>query len=193
VRAPRPSPQYIDAVKRLTKLPVNVVLANDANKDRGPERLVGSAIKLLRDKRREEKQANLGAERRCEVWLLIDHDGRDHNVLSSVLAQAGKDGVRVAFSHPCFELWRLLHLKPVSGTFSGVCGHAARRLPSEFSTIPGGIKYVIPEQIQGRYEQARKRALEMNAQHDAEAPLPSRDPYTNVHQFVAEGMGVTSY
>ncbi|WP_424534791.1 RloB family protein [Sphaerisporangium viridialbum] len=128
-----------------------------------------------------------------QVWCIFDHDGRDRNQLTSLLREAEKHGVEIAFSNPCFEVWRLLHLKSVSGTFSGVCGNVEQRLPRDYHQVPGGIKYVVPEQIEGGFETARKRALEMNGQHPQHQKLPSRDPYTDVYRFVDEGMGVIAY
>ena len=42
------------------------------------------------------------------VWAIFDKD--DHDV-AEALALAKENGVDVAFSNPCFELWALLHLE----------------------------------------------------------------------------------
>lgn len=42
------------------------------------------------------------------VWAVFDRD--DHPEVSQALARARKNGIDVAFSNPCFELWPLLHL-----------------------------------------------------------------------------------
>ncbi|WP_326821071.1 RloB family protein [Streptosporangium sp. NBC_01756] len=188
-------PKYIEAIKALVEVPVNVHIANGQAPDsrRTPADLLTQAVKLLEGKEQEDRKAKLPRSLKTQVWCIFDHDSRDRNELNSLLAQAKQRGVEVAFSNPCFEVWRLLHLKSANGTFGGICGQVVQRLPQEFHQTPGGIKHVVPEQISGRFEAARKRALEMNGQHPEHLPLPSMDPYTDVHRFVEYGMGVIAY
>jgi hypothetical protein len=82
----------------------------------------------------------------------------------------------------------------VTGTFGGVCGQVTTRLP--FAKTPkdsANIKLVLPHQVTGGYLDARKRALQMNAQHGDHMALVNRDPYTDVHEFVEQGLGIASY
>lgn len=44
-----------------------------------------------------------------EVWALFDHDRRRD--IPRVCAEARREGVRTALSHPAFELWLLLHFR----------------------------------------------------------------------------------
>jgi RloB-like protein len=125
-----------------------------------------------------------------QVWCLFDRD--EHDSIEMALKQAREGNVRVAFSHPCFELWRLLHHKPVTSTFGGVCDHATARLP--FAKDTANIKIVLPEQLPSNsYQQAKKRALQMNATHGEHVPLIHRDPYTDVFAFIEDGLGIVSY
>ncbi|MGH4021581.1 MAG: RloB family protein [Pseudonocardiaceae bacterium] len=55
----------------------------------------------------EEATRMLDKEDIEEVWALFDHDGRPG--IPQVCAEARRQGVRVALSHPAFELWLLLH------------------------------------------------------------------------------------
>ncbi|WP_084734299.1 RloB family protein [Rhodococcus sp. RD6.2] len=43
-----------------------------------------------------------------EVWIVVDRD--DHAYLEDALRTALREGIRVAFSNPCFEVWPILHL-----------------------------------------------------------------------------------
>lgn len=45
---------------------------------------------------------------------MFDFDG-DHRV-DRLFQQAARHGVRIAFSHPCLELWWLLHFQAVTAT-----------------------------------------------------------------------------
>lgn len=191
-------PDYIRIVHRhgtpadpALTVEVHIANAKDDGSRRMPMDLVKRAIVLRGEKQREDRKAGVKGKLSTQVWCLFDHD--NHPDVEAALAHAKKHGLPVAFSHPCFEVWRLLHHKAVSGTFGGVCGEAAKRLPGEFRNAPGGGKAVLDEQILSRYAEARKRALTMNAQHGDHLPLHKRDPYTDVYAFVEEGLGISSY
>ena len=51
-----------------------------------------------------------------ERWLLldVDHYATGHHLqsLTTAIAEARRQGVNIAFSKPCFELWLLLHHEP---------------------------------------------------------------------------------
>ena len=91
-------------------------------------------------------------------------------------------------------MWRLAHYKPVSGSFAGVCGGVAERLPfqrgSQDDRTP---KVVLPHQVLGRYKAARKNAERMNNQHAAHVNKWDRDPYTDVHEFVEKALHIDTY
>ncbi|MEU7046327.1 RloB family protein [Streptomyces varsoviensis] len=191
-------PEYIRfvwkrGVPKDPALTVEVHLANakDGGSHRMPLDLVDRAIDLQREKEREDKKAKLPARLRTQVWCLFDHD--NHPGVDTALARAESHNLSVAFSHPCFELWRVLHLKEASGSFGGVCGVAEQRLPAAWHKVPGGIKALLPDQVKKRYEVARGRAVKMNAEHPDHVPRHKRDPYTDVYKFVEEGLGIASY
>ncbi|MFJ9715057.1 RloB family protein [Streptomyces sp. NPDC101213] len=133
-----------------------------------------------------------GGEVPAQVWCLFDHD--NYAYVRDALDQAERAGIGVAFSHPCFEVWRLAHYKPVSGSFAGVCDGAAERLPfqrgSQDAKTP---KVVLPHQVLGRYKTARKNAERMNGQHAAHVAKWDRDPYTDVHEFVEKALHIDTY
>jgi hypothetical protein len=52
-----------------------------------------------------------------EVWGLFDHDGRSD--IDQVHARAKRRDIKVAFSHPAFELWLLLHFQDFSPASQG--------------------------------------------------------------------------
>ncbi|MEU7853502.1 RloB family protein [Nonomuraea sp. NPDC049141] len=54
-----------------------------------------------------EKLGELDDPGREQVWAFFDRD--DHSHVERSHARAEAMGVKVAFSHPCFELWLLLH------------------------------------------------------------------------------------
>lgn len=53
-------------------------------------------------------------QRSDQYWLVIDHDKTDVAELARVWEKAAKNNCFVADSKPCFELWLLLHFKPLN-------------------------------------------------------------------------------
>ncbi|MFJ5118767.1 RloB family protein [Kitasatospora sp. NPDC088548] len=187
-------PNYIEAVSGLVRLheqgvEVRIANANAPGSQRKPIKLVEAAVRLMRDEARTAKRTGVKKELWPQVWCLFDRD--EHESVDEALKQAREGDVQVAFSHPCFEVWRLLHHKPVTGTFGGMCGHVADRLP--FAKDGGNIKVVLPEQIRNKFVDAKGRAKKMNGEHGAHLPLSLRDPYTDVFEFVEKGLGIASY
>ncbi|MFJ7588069.1 RloB family protein [Streptomyces sp. NPDC097617] len=169
---------------------VRIANASAPGSQRKPIKLVEAAVRLMREEARDAKRSGLKKEFWPQVWCLFDRD--EHESIDTALKQARDGDVRVAFSHPCFEVWRLLHHKPVTGTFGGVCGQVTDRLP--FAKDAANIKSVLPEQIaRGSFVEAKKRAVKMNAGHGDHVPLVKRDPYTDVFAFVEDGLGIASY
>lgn len=61
-----------------------------------------------------------------EAWALFDHDRRQD--ILGVCAEACKQAVRTALSHPAFELWLLLHFRDqLPGAQGGHNGGRAAR------------------------------------------------------------------
>lgn len=57
-----------------------------------------------------------------ELWLVVDVDRQRPQFLDEVTRDAQAGGYRVAVSHPCFELWLLLHFRdadPSDAEFPG--------------------------------------------------------------------------
>ncbi|MFH8563896.1 RloB family protein [Streptomyces sp. NPDC017988] len=159
---------------------------------RKPLDLVEKAARLKREVTREAKRAKLKSAMMPQVWCVFDHD--KYPYLAEAMKQAKEAGVEVAFSHPCFEVWRLAHYRPVSGMFSGVCGEAAKRLPfAPGSRDAENPKVVLPHQVLKRFQKAKDNAEQMNAQHGPHVARIDRDPYTDMHVFVEEALGISSY
>ncbi|WP_327354000.1 RloB family protein [Streptomyces sp. NBC_01304] len=179
--------------------------------DRKPLTLVEAAIAKIRPVERAARKAGLrkgdddGKGRDWnwpQVWCLFDRDS--HEDIPRAFADAHRAGVQVAFSHPCFELWRLLHYQNYTGRFGEErCGGAAERLRGQqgfaqtygptIKTVSRELaKHVMPGQIEGRYERARRFAQRLNEQH-SHPDQTHWDPYTDVWRFIEDGLLVTSY
>ncbi|NJP33524.1 RloB domain-containing protein [Micromonospora sp. HSS6-12] len=168
-------PQYVDLVKDMQPVRrYQVHIANDTRRDGGrrgsgdgrsdrkPRELVEAAVALLVKLRRQ-----VGAvpdEFAPVVWCIFDRD--QHEGIDQAVRRARQAGVKIAFSHPCFELWRLLHQQAYTSTFGGSCEEAARRIRFPPGTTAQQRKAVTWQQIHGGFLEAKKRAIQINEQHD---------------------------
>jgi hypothetical protein len=189
-------PSYIDILKKHGKpvdgsvvVEVHVANLKAPGSQRKPIKLVEAGVKLMVELKRDTKRDKLDPAQWPQVWCLFDRDEHDH--IETALARARNGDIHVAFSHPCFEVWRLLHYKTATGTFDGVCDSAAGRLP--FAATDSHPKVVREDQVRTRYQDAKNRAQAMNGQHSDHKPLVNRDPYTDVWKFVEDGMGIATY
>ncbi|MBU7596824.1 RloB family protein [Streptomyces sp. P38-E01] len=175
-----------------------------ATKDRKPLPLVDLAVAALRKAEREAEQGGLTKKHWAwpQVWVLFDRD--DHKQIPTAFSRAREAGVQVAYSHPCFELWRLLHYKNRTVGFGGGKCHSAssalRSQPGFAKTYGHNVrsvsedraKKVVLDQIKGGYADARKFAAKLNEQHTG--PDQSHwDPYTNVYELIEDGLGLSGY
>jgi hypothetical protein len=190
-------PSYIEIIKEQAtwadsslEVDVHIANANAPTSQRKPLTLVEDAVRLMREKTRQGKRSGVKKAHLPQVWCLFDRD--QHEGVDTALKLAREGDIRVAFSHPCFEVWRLLHIKPVTGTFGASCAMAEARLP--FAKSVDNIKVVLPGQIpRGSFLEAKKRALKMNDVHEDHVPKSLRDPYTDVFSFVEDGLGIVGY
>lgn len=216
-------PEYIDIIVKNgvldrpdRKVQHHIGNPNAEGKHRKPYRMVQDAVRTLRKVEREAKAAGLKPYRVTggveegdwnwpQVWVLFDRD--DHRSIPDALRLAEKEGVRVAYSHPCFELWRLLHYTNYTSTFGGVCGDANSRLRSRdgfAATYGRGVRTVSEQQSKHmreeqvlsadghRYEVAKRYAEKINNGHSSTNPH-DWDPYTDVWRFVEKGLLLSGY
>jgi hypothetical protein len=219
-------PEYIDLILKHgvpgrpgRTVQHHIVNANAEGKLRKPHRMVQDAVRTLRKVEREARAAGLkpyqvtggveeGSWNWPQVWVLFDRD--DHQGIPDAVRLAEKEGIGVAYSHPCFELWRLLHYTNYTSTFGkGACGDANSRLRSSrgfAQTYGRGVRAVTEQQSKhvregqilsekkdgSRYRTARKHAQAINKRCESSNPN-DWDPYTDVWCFVEEGLLLSHY
>jgi RloB-like protein len=62
-----------------------------------------------------------------EIWALFDRD-QHPRIPEAMALLSGYESIHVAFSHPSFDLWLLLHFTAVSDAQGGSSGHVHSRL-----------------------------------------------------------------
>lgn len=208
-------PEYIDLISKNgtpaqagRSVQHHIANPNAEGKHRKPLRMVQDAVRTLRKVEREAKDAGLDRDKDWnwpQVWVLFDRD--DHQGIREAKGLADKEGVKVAYSHPCFELWRLLHYTNYTSTFGRVCGAANSHLRSRegfAATYGRGVRTVSEQQSKhmreaqvlsadgSRYKAAKRYAKKSNDGHSSTNPN-DWDPYTDVWRFVEEGLLLSGY
>ncbi|MCA6094304.1 RloB family protein [Streptomyces sp. SCA3-4] len=181
--------------------------------DRKPLPMVEMAIKKLREAEREAERSGLDKNdkrngwRWPQVWVFFDRD--DHPGIIRARKLAAEAGVYIAYSYPCFELWRLLHYQNYTSTFGRACHRANELLrgqPGFAQTYGRNLrtvseersKHVHADQIlskdsggRSRYLTAKGYAKKINEGHGIDPN--TWDPYTDVFEFVEKGLLVKDY
>lgn len=146
--------------------------------DRGggvPKSLVERAVARKREAEhlaRSQRDAFLSYD---EVWCVFDVDR--HPNLPEAKQQATHNGISLAISNPCFELWALLHLQEHSSHAEGktIFQLLKRRFP--------GYQKVLPfDQIHPGYDLAVERAKILE-QRRREADDVGGNPSTGVYKL----------
>lgn len=158
-----------------------------------PRHLVEEAISL-RAEELPRAQERRDPQREPEVWCLFDRD--EHGEVDTAIVQAVRNGVQLAFSRPCFELWLLLHFQPYATLLSGRCGDLSRKLRRRngFGHFDKHIGQVEWTALAGRSDDARTRALQLVQQcpsgecgpqeHGLHCVPTNRDPSTDVWKLL---------
>ncbi|HEY7222945.1 MAG TPA: RloB family protein [Micromonosporaceae bacterium] len=179
-------PSYIDAIKRMQT--AFVVRVDDRHGT--PGQLVPIAMAELERLTQESRHEGTTDAERPLVWCVVDRD--QHENVDALIARATAAGVRVAFSHPCIELWLLLHFEWHGQQEAGSCRRVTRAVESHISGYRQRGKRVRLEDVSGRYAQARGHAQRLNEQHrrdKLEVPT-QRDPSTNIWEL-ADSLGIS--
>ena len=130
-----------------------------------------------------------------EVWGLFDHDGRPD--IDQVCARAKRQRVRVALSHPSFELWLLLHFQDFSPAAqdgsNNVIMERLRAAHPAFADYRDGNKRIDARRFEALREddkirRAVDRARRLSSRFTHQTPS-NRDPSTDVYLLV-ERLGI---
>lgn len=92
---------YLDHWHRLHRASVTVTVDD---RHGTPATIVGHAVQQQKADKRRAKREGSPAD---EYWCVFDCD--EHPLLKESIQRAEDNGVRVAFSNPCLELWFVLH------------------------------------------------------------------------------------
>lgn len=166
-------PQYLLGFKRWCRNPLVEVVVDPGH---------GVPLTLVR----RAKEARLDAEQRAarerddnvaydEVWCVFDTD--EHPNLDQARQMARDNGIEVALSNPCFELWLLLHFRESPGMQGRK--DVARLLRRHVDDYDKRVDFATYQPGYGAAVERAKR-LESKARVDDEN---GRNPTTGVHRL----------
>lgn len=136
-----------------------------------PRRLVAAAKKA---KQSEPNTSGSGTE----YWCVFDVEApTPHHGLNDAVQMARDNGISVAISNPCFELWLILHL---ADHRRWVSNQDARTRRSELDGSTGK-QLDSPVYMRNR-DHAAQRAQALDAEHrSAQRVHPADNPSSGVH------------
>ena len=156
---------------------VHVEIAPEAGRD--PKSLV--EVAKDRKKRAEEAAEKQGDDNLAydQVWCLHDIDDHPVEKIAGAKDMARDNGVELAVSNPCIELWLYLHFAD-----TGVI-HRKKLASLLKKRVPQYDKHVQFTDYEPGLTDAIKRAKVLDT-HAQNAGEPGRNPTTGVYRLIAE-------
>lgn len=115
-----------------------------------------------------------------EIWCVFDVD--EHHDINQVINRARQKRVNVAVSNPCFELWLVLHNQDQT---ANIHRRKIQRLAQELGLIEGkSIDDSSFTHLLEKYENAKRRAKELDRWHEGNGSPPRSNPSTGVWRLV---------
>lgn len=171
----RTEPVYLEALKRRPEVKdvASVDLRIEAEHGM-PETLVSSAIKAHDKSADEEGEVD-------EFWCVFDVEWpRNHPRLREAVQQARGNGINVAISNPCFELWLILHFERHG---SWLDNDGARRLRRQLDGAPD--KNVDPSKYMPHVRKAMNNAVALAERHSRDGTgFPQDNPSSGMYLLI---------
>jgi hypothetical protein len=174
----RTEPEYLDALKRQPS--VRDVAAVDLRVETGqggsvPRTLVAMAAEARA--RAIEEDAEID-----EFWCVFDVEWpKNHPGLDEAFQQARANGINLAVSNPCFELWLILHFQDHTAWLDN---NQARRLRRQ---VDGSSdKGLEPAKYMSFTADAARRAAGLDKRHLRDGTVfPHDNPSSGMHRLLA--------
>ncbi|HET9179710.1 MAG TPA: RloB family protein [Terriglobia bacterium] len=166
-------PTYLNGLKN--ELRIRLVRIQVVPVGQDPKKLVDYAVD---EKRRSEREARKSGDANLEydeVWCVFDVDSHAH--IPDAKQKANANGIHLAISNPCFELWLLLH-------FENRTAHIERQQAQSCCRghMPRYEKEVPFNQIFPFYQLAVQRAWDLE-HWQATRGNQGGNPSTGVHRL----------
>lgn len=173
----RTEPEYLNALKRQPS--VRDVAAVDLRVETGqggpvPKTLVAMATDARRRAMDEDAEID-------EFWCVFDVEWpRNHPGLEEAVKQAHANGIKLAVSNPCFELWLILHFQNHAAWLDNNQARRLRRQLDESSDKGLPAARYMPLSAG-----AARRAAELDRRHQQDGTaFPHDNPSSGMHRLL---------
>lgn len=174
VEGARTEEEYVVFWSRKHRTQVRVTIAEEHGV---PATLVDRAVAAKRDAAREERRGRGSAW--DEIWCVFDED--EHPDLHDAIARAEANGINVAVSSPCIELWCILHFEDQTAHIER---HLAQSRARHLLDCDKGLNDNALDLLGERYEEARARAIALDEKHAGDGSPSRNNPSSEVWKLV---------
>jgi hypothetical protein len=167
----RTEPEYLKALRAEYR---NVLIDVKISGGQGvPTSIVDAAVEHRKSARTYDS-----FEENDQIWIVFDRDEHD---IARAFNKARDNGIGVAYSNPCFELWAILHLTDHDAPLdrSQLQQLLEKKMPKYKRR---GSKCFDYEMIRSSVEMAEDRAEKMAARRVQQGD-PLGNPYTSVYEL----------
>lgn len=175
-------PEYLRAFIRLTRN--NLAEVEIVGGAGDPKRIVEHALERRRAADARAQKESDSTLKFDFVWCVFDVD--DHPRLNDARQQARDNGIRLAVSNPCIELWLLIHFIEYRRAID------RKSLSSRLKKhLKGYDKHINAEALLGSYSQAVERSKQLRRDRQSSSTLgenPSTDFDLLTELIKASGM-----
>jgi hypothetical protein len=165
-------PGYFREIRHLEQSIIELELSPGGE----PKALVERAVEKKKTAERTAKSQQ--DENHCydQVWCVFDID--EHRLVPEAKQQARENGIELAVSNPCFELWALLHFRDQRAHIErGPLHHECKQY------IPGYDKRLPTAQLIPLLDDALRRARDLD-QWQASRGCDGENPSTGVYRLM---------
>jgi hypothetical protein len=153
------------------------VIVNIDERAGTPMSLVERAVARHHREQRDERKGR--GPVRDEVWCVFDVD--EHHHIEEALLIAARNGINVAVSNPCFELWFIIH-------YEDQTAHIERGPAQAKASALIGCKKVLSESaledMASRYHEAVLRSKALDEKHEGDGSPRRSNPSSEVWKLV---------
>lgn len=143
----------------------------------GPLQLVQEAVARSKADQRAERKSEGRAP--SETWCMFDID--EHPNVRQACQLAADNGIQIAVSNPCLELWYLIHFRDQT---AWIHRHAAQYACGEFITKSKVLTPVDLDKLVGQHDEARARAQGLDRIHNGNGSQQGENPSSDVWVLV---------
>ncbi|MCG6400348.1 RloB family protein [Vibrio fluvialis] len=148
-----------------------------------PVTIVDSCVTGKKNLEKIAKRSSDPLDKNFQVWAVFDRD--QHPNITNAMEKARANGIKIAYSNPCFEIWPYLHF---ANQTASIHRHA---LQKKLEGVLDGYDRKSSKKIdlsllypQCNYDDAKNRAVSlMNKHHQEATNVVEANPSTNVYKL----------